>query len=86
MRPFDKHVFVCVNERGEDHPRGCCKSRNGAAVRAQLKKAVVDAGLKGRVRINQAGCLDQCEEGVTLVFERHIRGGEPVERLRIDRD
>ena len=26
-----------------------------------------EAGLKGRVRINSAGCLDSCEYGVTVV-------------------
>jgi (2Fe-2S) ferredoxin len=67
MVPFERHVFVCENTRPPDAARGCCASKGGSEVRAALKKRVVDAGLKGRVRINKAGCLDQCEQGVTLV-------------------
>jgi len=36
-------------------------------VRARLKALIAEHGLKGRVRANQAGCLDYCEQGVTVV-------------------
>jgi (2Fe-2S) ferredoxin len=36
-------------------------------VRELFKAQIAAAGLKGRVRTNQAGCLDQCEHGVTVV-------------------
>jgi (2Fe-2S) ferredoxin len=32
-----------------------------------MKKAVAQLGLKDRVRVNESGCLDQCEHGVTVV-------------------
>lgn len=32
-----------------------------------MKDAVKEAGLKGRVRVNEAGCLDQCEHGPVVV-------------------
>lgn len=32
-----------------------------------MKDAVKEAGLKGRVRVNEAGCLDQCEHGPVIV-------------------
>jgi (2Fe-2S) ferredoxin len=32
-----------------------------------MKSAAKKAGLKGRVRVNAAGCIDQCEHGVTVV-------------------
>jgi len=32
-----------------------------------LKQKAEAAGLKGRVRINKAGCMDQCEHGPTVV-------------------
>lgn len=67
MAQFEKHVFVCTNTREAGHPRGCCSGRASEAVREALKKAVSDAGLKRRVRINGAGCLDQCEHGPTIV-------------------
>lgn len=32
-----------------------------------MKVRVQQAGLEGKVRVNSAGCLDQCEHGVTIV-------------------
>jgi (2Fe-2S) ferredoxin len=67
MPTFRRHLFVCENERSADNPRGCCKAKGGVEVRAALKREVGRRGLKGLVRANSAGCLDQCEHGVTLV-------------------
>lgn len=67
MSIFERHVFVCVNRRPSDHPRGSCSRRGGQEVRDRLKVAAKNADLSGRVRINAAGCLDQCERGVTVV-------------------
>jgi (2Fe-2S) ferredoxin len=67
MPPYERHVFICENNRDPSDPRGCCAAKGASAVRSRLKKLAHDAGLKGRVRINGAGCLDQCEHGVTIV-------------------
>jgi (2Fe-2S) ferredoxin len=67
MAQFEKHVFVCTNVREPGHPRGCCSGKNSEAIREALKKAVQEHNLKRRVRINEAGCLDQCEHGPTIV-------------------
>jgi len=67
MPPLERHVFVCENRRDPDNPKGCCASKNGGEVRSRLKRLAHEAGLRGRVRINKAGCLDQCEHGVTVV-------------------
>ena len=67
MAPFERHVFVCVNRRADGHARGCCASRGSEDLRARLKVAAKNAGLKGRVRINAAGCLDTCEQGPSVV-------------------
>ena len=67
MPPFERHVFVCTNERPADHPRGCCGAKGSTAIREALKAGVKRAGLEHNVRINAAGCLDQCEHGVTIV-------------------
>jgi (2Fe-2S) ferredoxin len=67
MAGFQRHVFVCVNERPPGNPKGCCKSKGSEAVRDELKKRLAALGLKGAVRANNAGCLDQCETGVTVV-------------------
>ncbi len=67
MPGYERHIFVCENERPEGHPRGCCAAKGSAAVRARLKRLIHEHGLEGRVRANQSGCLDQCERGITVV-------------------
>ena len=67
MPSFARHVFVCINERAPDHPRGCCKAKGGGEVRDALKKELKARGLDDRIRANNAGCLDQCETGITVV-------------------
>jgi (2Fe-2S) ferredoxin len=60
MGPFEIHVFVCTSG-------GTCPHQGSLAVHAYLKEAVARAGLRGRVRVNHAGCLDQCGHGPNLV-------------------
>jgi (2Fe-2S) ferredoxin len=64
---FARHVFCCVNERPAGHPRSCCKARGAEPLRDYMKKRAKELGLK-RTRINQAGCLDRCELGPTMVI------------------
>ena len=100
MPSFQRHVFVCVNERPADDPRGCCMAKGGMEVRDRLKAELKARGLAKIVRANNAGCLDQCARGVSVVVypeqvwyggvtvddvpeivEKHLIGGEVVERL-----
>lgn len=67
MPRLERHVFVCVNEREPGNPKGCCSNKGAAEVRSRLKRMAFEAGLKGKVRINSAGCIDQCEQGVSIV-------------------
>jgi (2Fe-2S) ferredoxin len=64
---FDRHVFVCTNQRDPGNPKGCCADKGAAAVRDAFKSLLHDRGLRGRMRANTAGCLDQCAFGVTVV-------------------
>jgi (2Fe-2S) ferredoxin len=64
---FERHLFVCTNQRAADHPRGCCDGAGGADLLFRFKKALSDRGLKGRLRANKAGCLDHCEHGPVVV-------------------
>jgi (2Fe-2S) ferredoxin len=65
--PYERHVFVCINEREPTNPKGCCAAKGAEEVLARLKQLAAEAGLRGRMRINAAGCLDQCARGVTVV-------------------
>ncbi|HKQ59851.1 MAG TPA: (2Fe-2S) ferredoxin domain-containing protein [Candidatus Polarisedimenticolaceae bacterium] len=68
MPVLERHVFVCENEREPSNPKGCCALKGSEEIRDRLKQLAHQAGLKGRVRINSAGCLDQCAHGVTIVI------------------
>ena len=101
---FDCHIFCCVNERREGHPRSSCSAKGSVALRDYMKKRGKALSV-GRLRVNQAGCLDRCELGPTMVIypggtwyhykteadvdeilERHVAGGEIVERLLLQPD
>lgn len=68
MSLYEHHVFVCENERPSTDPRGCCKSRGAEPFTAALRTLCKNAGLKGKVRVNKAGCLDQCAFGPVVVI------------------
>ena len=63
---FRMHVFVCTNERSPESPRGCCAAKNSLEILTRLKRAAKAEGLKD-VRVNKAGCLDNCESGPSCV-------------------
>lgn len=67
MSHFKHHVFFCLNQR--DDGRKCCAQAGAKEMHAHAKQRVKDLGISGPggVRINQAGCLDRCEEGPCLV-------------------
>ncbi len=67
MSYYDKHVFFCCNQR--DGSRTCCNDKGASAMRDHAKAKVKALGLSGpgKIRINQAGCLDRCEEGPCVV-------------------
>ena len=67
MAPFKHHVFVCHNTRPEGAPRPSCTSDGKSELHTQLQQLAKAAGLGNTVRINKAGCLDQCEHGPTVV-------------------
>lgn len=67
MAPFEKHLFICCNQREAGHPRGCCDPNAEDWLQKAFKKALAVRGLNARVRANRSGCLDQCEHGPTVV-------------------
>jgi (2Fe-2S) ferredoxin len=67
MAKFEKHIFICGNRRPEENPRGSCDPKGQGELQLAFKQKLAVLGLKGRVRANQSGCLDQCEHGPTVV-------------------
>jgi (2Fe-2S) ferredoxin len=64
---FEKHIFICGNQRPEGHPRGCCDPLGTASLHREFKRLLSLAGAPATVRANKSGCLDQCEHGPTVV-------------------
>jgi (2Fe-2S) ferredoxin len=102
MSYYRYHVFFCVNKREDGS--ACCANHDAQAMRDYAKERVKALGLAGpgKVRVNQAGCLDRCalgpciviypegtwytyvdKEDIDEIIERHLIGGEVVERLKI---
>jgi (2Fe-2S) ferredoxin len=67
LAKYQRHVFVCTNQREPGSARPSCNADGKSQLQARFKQAVDAAGLKDRVRVNKAGCLDQCEHGPTVV-------------------
>ena len=68
MARFERHLFICTNERPPGHPKGCCREKGSEEIRAALKSELKRRGLSGTVRANASGCLDACEFGVSMVI------------------
>jgi (2Fe-2S) ferredoxin len=65
---YDKHVFVCTNQRGPDAPRISCGEAQGLELIAEFKKQINDKKLPIKVRAQKCGCLDICEKGPSVVI------------------
>ncbi|MDD5464647.1 MAG: (2Fe-2S) ferredoxin domain-containing protein [Candidatus Moranbacteria bacterium] len=68
MGRFQKHIFICTNERPADHPKGCCSRKGSEGVKDKFKVELKKRGLSSQVRANASGCLDACEFGPTVVI------------------
>jgi (2Fe-2S) ferredoxin len=65
-----RYLFVCINRRGEDNPKGCCAAKDSEEVYKALKAEVAARGLaKLEARVCTSSCLDQCDTGVTILVE-----------------
>lgn len=63
MSQYEKHIFVCTSGAA------CPIDGDAIGVQKTLKKLVAERPeLKGRVRVNQAGCMNQCGHGPMMVI------------------
>ena len=65
-----RYVFVCVNRRPDDAPKGSCAARGAEAVHAALKSELASRGMAVHAaRACTSSCLDVCSAGVTVLVE-----------------
>jgi (2Fe-2S) ferredoxin len=74
MSYYQRHIFFCCNQR-DDPTRPCCNNHGAQEMRDYAKSRVKTLGLsgKGNVRVNQAGCMDRCDEGpIAVVYPEEV--------------
>ena len=79
MGQYQRHVFVCTSGK-------TCPTQDSKDVFSTLRAAVVEAGIKDRVRINHSGCLGQCGHGpMVVVYPEDVwyHGVTPADATRI---
>ncbi len=65
---YDKHIFICTNQRAEGAPRKSCGESHGLEIVDAFKKKLKDLHLPIKLRAQKAGCLDICDFGQTVVI------------------
>jgi len=60
MGQYRHHVFVCTSGK-------TCPLAGSAEVHAIIKKGVAAAGIRDTVRVDHAGCMNQCGHGPMVV-------------------
>ncbi len=61
MSQYRCHIFVCT------HGSWCPRDGDTEAIVKRLKAAVNAAGFRDQVRVNKAGCFNQCGHGPMVV-------------------
>lgn len=69
--PFRRrYLFVCINRRAPDNPKGSCAQKGSEELVVKLKEALAKKGLaKEVVRACSSSCLDMCETGISILQE-----------------
>lgn len=67
MGYYEKHVFVCTNQKLAGKP--CCAAAGGANAFDYIKSTLMDKNLHGigKIRVSKSGCLGRCSSGPCLV-------------------
>ncbi len=69
--PYQKILFVCVNQREPNET--CCAHRDSDPIAAALKARVKALGLSRVVRVSKSGCQDVCAKGPNvMVFPDYV--------------
>ena len=84
MAYYERHIFFCCNQREDG--RTCCNDKGAADMRDYAKARIKELGLAGpgKVRVNQSGCLDRCEEGPCIVVYPEAVWYSYVDRADVD--
>lgn len=62
---YDFHLLICTNAR--DNGKADCASKGSLQMLEELKKWAKEQKFQKKIRIQKAGCLDRCAEGIACV-------------------
>lgn len=65
---YDKHIFICTNQRAPEAPRKSCGEAHGLEIVDAFKKKLKELNLPLKIRAQKSGCLDICDFGQTIVI------------------
>jgi len=79
----EKHVFICVQNRPQGHPRGSCGEKGCAAVGEKFMDEVQKRMLFDKIAVTSTGCLGPCTTGPSVLVypEGVMYGGVTVEAV-----
>lgn len=63
---FDKHIFICTNQRAEGAPRRSCGEAHGMSIVEEFRRILKEKKLPIKIRAQKSGCLDICDFGQTV--------------------
>jgi (2Fe-2S) ferredoxin len=70
MAKRKRYLFVCINRRAPDVPKGSCAGRGSIQIHTALKAEIQAKDLaKVEVRACTSSCLDVCWAGPTIAVE-----------------
>jgi (2Fe-2S) ferredoxin len=65
-----RYLFVCVNRRPDQTPKGSCAARGSVELHERLKALLKERGLsETEVRACTSSCLDVCWAGPSIAVE-----------------
>ena len=65
---YDKHIFICTNQRAPEAPRRSCGEAHGLEIVDAFKNKLKALNLPIKLRAQKAGCLDICDYGQTVAI------------------
>lgn len=65
---YDKHIFICTNQRAAGVPRKSCGESHGLEIVDAFKKKLKEKNISFPIRAQKSGCLDICDSGQTIAI------------------
>ena len=67
MSKPDYHIFICLQQRAEGHPRGSCGAKSAEKVFNAFAEGLIRRNLQNRIALTQTGCLGPCQAGANVL-------------------